>query len=60
MKTIIKNTPNLFSPADAEEKAKELRESDPDWTYTVRHDPKGTGYSLIDVYDEDNIFVGTI
>jgi len=27
------------------------------WTYKVKHDPKGTGCSLIEIYDEDGEFV---
>ncbi len=57
MKTLDK-TPTLFDPEKAEAVAKELGASDPDWDYVVCHDPKGTGYSSIDIYDEDGEFVG--
>ena len=47
-----------YTPEAAEESAEALRRGDPDWTYVVRHDPKGTGYSFIEIYDEDDEFVG--
>jgi hypothetical protein len=28
-----------------------------DWDYKVKHDPAGTGYSFIEVYDEDGEFI---
>ena len=56
---LLDTTPTLFKPLEAEQKAKELNAGDDDWKYVVRHDPKGTGYSLIDAYDEDGVFVAT-
>jgi hypothetical protein len=53
-------TPKTFSPDDAEAKAAELNASDPDWTYRAIHDPKGTGYSLIGVYDEEGEFIAKV
>lgn len=56
---IIRTTPTLFTPARADAMAAELNsDGDDDWTYTARHDPKGTGGSLIDIYDEDGEFIG--
>lgn len=53
--------PKLFQPEEAEKQA-EILNSDPDddWEYRVKHDPKGTGYSLIEIYDEDGEFVGHV
>lgn len=50
----------LFQPAEAERVAKTLEENDQDWSYVVRHDPKGTGYSFVEVYDEDGEFIGKV
>lgn len=50
-------TPRLMKPEEAVKVAAELQASDPDWAYTVGHDPKGTGYSRIKIYDEDGEFV---
>ena len=57
MKAKINTTHKLFNPEEAEIKAAELRDGDPDWSYRVVHDPKGTGYSFIEVYDENGEFV---
>lgn len=60
MPKLLDTTPTLFAPAEADRVAAEMAVSDPDWRYVVRHDPAGTGYSLIDIYDEDGTFVGTV
>ena len=60
MKKIVDTTHTLYTPEKAETIAKELQKNDPEWTYKVKHDPKKTGYSFIEVYDEDNIFVERI
>lgn len=57
MKAIIRHTHTLYTPAKAEAVAAEMNETDEDWSYVVVHDPKGTGYSFIEVYDEDGILV---
>ena len=57
--TLISNRPaTLFSPEDAESNAQILQDGDPDWTYKAVHDPKGTGLSFIEVFDEDEEFIG--
>lgn len=56
-KKMLDRTRQLFSPKKAIEISKKLQKSDPDWTYKVIHDPKKTGYSFIEVYDEDGNFV---
>lgn len=48
----------FFKPADAETTAKELQCNDPDWSYVPKHDPKGTGRSFIEIFDEDGFKVG--
>jgi len=58
MYKMIDSTPKGYEPKKAEQMADELNASlDDEWTYRVKHDPKGTGYSLIEVYDEDSEFV---
>jgi len=55
---LMDTTPTLYAPDDAEKAAAGLRASDPDWEYRVVHDPKGTGYSFIEVHDEDGVLIG--
>jgi len=50
----------LFDPRRAEREAEKLRRGDPDWEYRVVHDPKGTGKSFIEVYDEEGHSVGRV
>lgn len=60
MKLKISDQPyELFSPKKAELKAKELNDSD-EWTYKVVHCPKGTGYSYIEIYDENGEFISKL
>jgi hypothetical protein len=54
-----------FEPKRAMELARELNGEQarhPDdsdvWTFTVRHDPTGNGYSIIDVFDSDGYKLG--
>ncbi len=56
----IDTTEHLYSPAQAEAIADEMRAADPDWSYTAKHDPKGTGYSFIEVYDDEGVFIGKL
>lgn len=56
---VDKKPPKLFKPEKALQIAKELKTSDPDWDYRVKHDPKGKGYSFIEIYDESGEFIGT-
>lgn len=53
----MNHTSKLFNPKDAEIQADALRSQDEDWTYVVKHDPTGKGYSFIEIYDEDGEFV---
>ncbi len=57
---LIDTTHSLFPPEDAERIAKEMQEKDEDWSYVVKHDPKKTGLSFIEIYDEDGNFVARI
>jgi hypothetical protein len=55
----LSNTPNqTFDPLKVDDFVAELN-ADPedDWNYKVKHDPKGTGNSLIEIYDENGEFV---
>ena len=49
---------NLMNKEKVVEVARALKLSDPDWDYVVKHCPKGTGFSFIEIYDEDGEFVG--
>jgi hypothetical protein len=52
------STPTTYFTRDkVDAAAAELAKSDPDWEYRVVNDPKGTGYSFIEIYDEDGEFV---
>ena len=58
MHKMIDSTAKGYEPKKAEQIANKLNASlDDEWTYHVKHNPKGTGYSLIEVYDENNEFV---
>ena len=50
----------LFQPAKAEEVAAKLQAGDDGWEYRVKHDPMGKGYSFIEIYDEEGVFVGKL
>lgn len=50
----------LFTPANAEKVAAEPQAGDEDWKYVVVHDPEGTGYSFIEIYDEDGAYVARV
>ncbi len=58
----LRHTPTLFKPDNAVKTARMLTEESEilkdGWSYTVKHDPKATGDSLIEVHDEDRVFVG--
>lgn len=55
---MIDTTPKLYNPEEAERIAAEMAEMEEGgWTYTAKHDPKGAGYGLIEIRDEDGEFV---
>ena len=58
MTPTINRTPRLFAPAEAERIATALQAGEEDgWSYTADHDPKGTGYSRVEIRDEDGELV---
>ena len=58
---VIKNIEKLFSQEKAEELADTLNsDKDDNWVYTPVHCPKGTGYSFINIHDENGEFVGKL
>ncbi len=58
MMKMLDTTETLFAPADAEVKAAILNAGDDDgWSYVVVHSPSDTGFSFINVFDEDGEFV---
>lgn len=60
MHILINTTPKTFPPHEAEAIAATLTANDDaGWTYRARHCPKGTGWSLVDVFDEGGEFVAT-
>lgn len=51
----------FFQPAEADTLAASLTAQDTEgWTYKANHDPKGTGYSFIEIYDETGAFVACL
>ena len=57
---IIQNVGKFFTKENAIKIASEIQAGDEDWTYTPKHDPKGTGWSFIEIHDEDGLFVGKV
>ena len=59
MAMLLTNRPNqIFDPAKVEDIAAKLTADDCDgWQYRAKHDPNGTGGSVIEVYDENGKFV---
>jgi len=58
---VIEPPSALFLPKSADEAAARLNaDADDDWTYVVRHDPKNTGGSRIDILDEGGERVGPV
>lgn len=55
--SLTNRPPKTLAPEAAERLAADLQAGDPDWAYTVKHCPKGTGFSIIAIYDEDGEFV---
>jgi hypothetical protein len=60
MMNLMNRPATLHTPEKAEALAAEMQSSDDGWTYVARHDPKGTGYSLVDIFDEDGELVGQL
>jgi len=57
----LQHTKTYYTPTEAEALAEILTaDSEDDWTYVANHDPKGTGSSFIDIYDEDGEHLGVL
>lgn len=55
---LTNNPTKVFSSVEkANAVAKSLYNCDPDWDYIVREDMKGTGKAIIEVYDEEKVFI---
>ena len=59
-RSLANDPPRLFEPAKAEEVAAELKASDPEWDYRVKHDPTGRGLSFVEIFDEEGEFVSKL
>lgn len=58
MGNLINEPHRIFNTkVDAEKVAAALKSDDPYWTYEVSVDPSGSGRALINIYDEDGLFV---
>ena len=56
---LLDTTHTLYTKEDADNVAAKMTKADDEgWTYVAVHDPAGTGYSFIEVYDECGEFVG--
>jgi hypothetical protein len=57
----LDTTHKLFSPAQAEAIAAAMQAGDEEgWAYRAVHDPRGTGYSFVEVYDEEGECVARV
>ncbi len=56
----LDTTRKFFTRKAAEEAVTALQSGEKEWSFVAVHDPKGTGYSFIEIFDEDKIFVGRI
>jgi hypothetical protein len=58
---LITNQTKFFKdPIKAEQVAATMQAEDQDWVYTPMHCPKGTGFSYIQIKDEDGLVVGNV
>jgi len=57
---LINQTNTLFTKEKATTTAKMMKENDPEWDYIPVHDPKGTGYSFIEIYDDEKHLLGKV
>ena len=60
MQALINHVHTTFDPAKVDVVAAQMQSGDEDWSYVVKHDPKGTGRSIIQIFDEDGEFVGLV
>ena len=60
-KKMLDTTETLYTKEKAEAIAAMMNaDTDDDWTYLPNHCPNGTGFSFIEVYDEDGEFVAKL
>ncbi len=58
MMNLINNPNETFDPLKIDGLVADMNANpEDDWNYKAKHDPKGTGNSLIEIYDEDGEFV---
>lgn len=58
---LLNHQGTAFTKDQAESVANTLNaDNEDDWEYRVKHDPKGTGCSLVEVYDEDGFLLGKV
>lgn len=55
---MIDLTEHLYLPHIAEQVAAELQSEDDEWIYTAIHDPQGTGWSYVQITDENGAIIG--
>ena len=60
MQSMLNHVHNTFDPIKVDAIAAQMQANDNDWKYVVRHDPKGTGKSIIQIFDENSEFVGLV
>jgi hypothetical protein len=60
MQALLNHVPHTFEPAMADKVAAQMQSNDDEWTYVVKHCPKGIGKSIIQIFDEDGEFVGLV
>jgi len=57
----LTNLPHrLFEKQESIAIASLMQKNDPEWTYIPVHDPKGTGHSFIEIYDEEMEYLGKV
>ena len=60
MQALLNHVHNTFDPALVDGIAAQMQSQDEDWAYVVKHCPKGTGRSIIQIFDECGEFVGLV
>ena len=58
--SLISNGPARVFNCVASARAHIALLDDPDWTYKVIPDPKGTGKAIVKIYDEEGYFVADL
>jgi hypothetical protein len=61
MSATINHPATLLTAARADALAAHLNaDADDEWTYTAIHDPKGDGFSFVEVTDENGVTLGRL